>query len=379
MTRALVRHSSYLVQPLPDCTPLGITGMHLVVKRSYRIVPDGQCEPLTLQPPLALADVFAEPGDPLGSPLLTAGELAPPKPRVDVLLTGHCHPPGGEATTCEVKLRIGVWRKSVLVVGDRTAWLPAGARRAQVSRPRPFNAIPLCWTRAYGGCAPYGEMRIAHPFNPIGTGFVLDSIPGAEPGEAQVALPNIEDPRSPIPVDALRVNPGDLDSVRRPVGTASIPRHWMPRARQGGLDPRVREWMIETTGVEPTLQTADPRVHNAAPDDQQLAVVEPGARVELDHVHPERSSLRFRLPEAQPQIRWGCNRQPLASVPVRLDTVAIDSDRLTLSLIWRGTVPFGDGPRLADDIERMRFEADGEPILPASLVDSGFPLRLMMD
>lgn len=379
MGRAFVRHASYLVQPIPDCTPHGIAGMHIVAKRSWRIVPDGPCAPLDLQPPLILADAHADPDDPLGSPLLHAAEVGPPKAAVDVLLAGHCHPPGGEATTCTVELRVGSLHKRVLVIGDRRAWMPSDARRATVSSPRPFTAIPLDWTRAYGGPSRYGEHVIRHPHNPIGAGFWL--APGVDEGPrpATLAMPNLEDPRRPIQVDELRVDAGALDDARRPTGLGPIPMHWLPRARRGGLDPRVAAWMQETTGVAPLLPALDRRVFNAAPDDQQLETLPPSAPVVLTHMHPALPEVRFRLPDARPDIRWGCNRQPLAAVDLRLDTVAIDADRLRVSLIWRGTAPFAEGPRLADDIERTRIEADGEPILPASLVDSGFPLRLLSD
>ncbi len=377
MTRAFVRHASYLVQPLPDCTPAGIVGMHLVVKRSYRIVPDGPCEAPGLQPPLVLADVYADPDDPLASPLLAAGELGPPKAAVDVLLRGHCHPPGGQATACEVGLRVGPLDKRVLVVGDRRAWLPAGAGRARISKPRPFDAMPLCWTRSYGGVARYGDVEVAHPHNPVGAGFGLRAPPGAPPAELTLPMPNIEDPRRPLQVDELAAQAGDLDDARRPFGVGPVPMHWQPRAGRGGLDPRVAAWMEATTGVMPKLRPADPRVHNVAPDDQQLDDLPPGAPVVIGHVRPDQRELRFRLPDVTPAIRWGCSHQPLRAVPLRLDTVSIDADRLWLSLIWRGTAPFDGGPRLADDIARFRLEADGEPILPASLVDSGFPLRLL--
>lgn len=380
MTRAFVRHASYLVQPIPDCGPEGIEGMHLVAKRSYRITPDAPCEPLMLQPPLVLADRYADPDDPLTSPLLHAGELSPPKPRVDVLLTGHCHPPGGEAPTCEVGLRVGdALDKRVLVIGDRRAWQPRGADRATISRPRPFGAMPLDWRRAYGGTARYGDLDVPHQHNPIGVGFWLAPGPGGEPHDHHGPMPNFEDPRRPLQVDELRVDPEHLDRARRPVGTGPIPLHWLPRARRGGLDPRVRAWMQATTDTEPTLPPLDPRVYNCAPDDQQLDALPPGALARLTHLHPEHAELRFPLPAATPALRFGHDRRPLAPVELRLDTVAIDADRMRLSLIWRGTHRFESGPRLADQISRLRLEVDGEAILPASLVDSGFPLRLLVD
>lgn len=378
MTRAFVRHASYLVQPVPDCGPAGIEGMHLVARRSYRITPDAPCEPLTLQPPLVLADCPAEPDDPLGSPLAAAGELGPPKPRVDVVLIGHCHPPGGEAKTCEVGLRVGdVLDKRVLVVGDRRVWQPRGAARARISTPRSFHAMPLCWRRAYGGVDHYGDVPVAHPHNPVGVGFWLGPGPYGAARDHHGVMPNLEDPRRPIAVDALLVDPEAIEDARAPVGTGFVPMHWLPRARRGGLDPRVRDWMQATTGVAPTLKPLDPRVYNVAPDDQQLELLPPGARVRLTHVHPEHPELRFRLPESRPALRFGHNGRALAPVDVGLDTVIIDVDRMCLSLIWRGTLRFADGPRLADAIDRIRVEVDREPVLPASLVDSGFPLRLL--
>ncbi len=381
MGRAYVRHPGYLVQPLPDTSPDGLEGFHFVVKRSYRIEPDQTAVPVDLQRVLNLADVYADPENASRSALLHATDLTPPKALCDVVLLGHCHPPGGEATSCEVTLRFGELRKSVLVLGDRSAWLPGREGKARLNPARPFQAMPLGWERAYGGVAQFETGDVPHPANPAGVGFWLRSMNPDEPRDRYGPLPNLERADGVLNVDELLVDPAKLDGAPVPAGFGFVPPHWAPRMKRGGHDPRFRGIWERMTADLPPGQPGprwferDPRYFNQAPDDQQAPLPKGGERVAITHVHPDHQELRFRLPEHTPTLRWSLGG-PYEEVPLQLDTVVIDADRLALDLVWRGTAKTLRGGHLMD-LPPVKHEVDGQPTLPAALVDSGFPLRLL--
>src|SRR5439155_1757526 len=76
-----------------------------------------------------------------------ASDLVPFKPRADVILTGHAHAPGGAPIdSLLARARIGTFRKSLSINGDRT-WMPSfdGLRP---SVPVPFRRMPLVYDRA---------------------------------------------------------------------------------------------------------------------------------------------------------------------------------------------------------------------------------------
>lgn len=74
---------------------------------------------------------------------------------------------------------------------------------------------------------------------------------------------------------------------------------------------------------------------NAAPREQQLDLVRPGATLELEGLLPGRPVAQLRLPTARPQVfRVGSGRS--TEVVLRCDTIFVDVDRGLVSLSWRG-------------------------------------------
>ena len=381
MSRPFVRHAGYLVQPLPDTTPEGLAGFHFILKRSYDLDPGGALHPRERQRVLNLADVYREPAAASRSALEHGSDLTPPKPRCDFILRGHCHPPGGEATQCTVTLRAGDVRKDVLVLGDRAAWLPRGARKARVSKPRPFHAMPLGWERAYGGVADYSAGELPHAGNPAGVGLWVADGPDEPPKDRWGPLPNLETPAAPLQVDALVIEPKALDRAPAPTGVGWVAPHWWPRRRHAGHDPRFRAVFDRMTAGRPPGLPAqpfperDPAYFNSAPADQTFPLPVGGERMSVRHVHPEHEELTFRLPAVTPALRWSMGRT-WWPVPLQLDTVVLDADRLLVELSWRGTGPVHQRMTLLD-VPKLLFEVDGEPTLPAPLVDRGFPMSLI--
>lgn len=162
----------------------------VVVKCSYEV------DPMTgavriVDDPLAVSEADNE--TPYGA---IDGDVVPIKAGCDLAVMGPAvaHPPGRAVESMDVMLRVGEFRRSLRVFGDR-AWVPTGYG-FKPSRPVPFTVMPLDYSRAYGGIAHRtADFREPWPANPHGTGFVL-----LEQHVAGTRMPNIEDPAAPITV-----------------------------------------------------------------------------------------------------------------------------------------------------------------------------------
>ncbi len=384
LRRRYIAHDGYQVQFLPECDSEGLAAFHFVVKRCHAIEPDAPARPETVQRALHLADVFHDEQVPLQSSIRYESDLSPPKPKCDVFVVGHCYAPGGETVQCVASLNFAGHVKRALVIGDRSAWWRPGMRRPALQAARPFHAIPLRWEYAYGGVDTRHSLSpIFFPANPVGTGFWTRETEYAKPAERYGALPNIEHPDRPLTLDELFVAPGDVDgdAAPQPVGFGVVARTWTPRAKYAGVDPKLRPlWemfrKIPRPGIEQMpMPIMSPAFLNAAPADQQVPHPQGGETVVLTHMHPIHRELRFRLPVARPIVRFDCGRG-MTLVPLKIDTVLIEPDTMALDLVWRGTLPSPEGLRM-DKLEVARIEVDGQPTLPAPLLDTGFPLELL--
>src|SRR5512142_1961326 len=102
-------------------------------------------------------------------------DVAIPKARAEVLVTGYAYPPGGKpAIACAPRVSVGRVDKTLHAIGDRT-WTDGVA-----SAPAPFERMPLSWEHAYGGPG--------HGPNPLGKG--AEPVQGAR-GKVH-PLPNLE-------------------------------------------------------------------------------------------------------------------------------------------------------------------------------------------
>lgn len=210
----------------------------------------------------------------------------------EFLVHGRAHPPGGQASACAVRARLGGRDKTLLVFGDRY-W--DGDRP---SEPRSFDVLPIDWSRAYGGPD--------HAANAMGRGRTSD-------GGVQW-LPNIE-----APADRLVRR----DQAPSPAGFGPVEPMHPRRARfRGTYDA---DYLREhSPGFAPDL---DWRHFNLAPDDQwfeqPLQGDEPFA---FENMHPEHAHLEGRLPglcaRAFASYRMPHGEAPgLREVPLRLTTV----------------------------------------------------------
>lgn len=291
----------------------------VVVKATFELTPGRPPTLAAEQQPFDMAGRYY--GEPANSSLQFEPESAWVKPATDVVLLGHARAPDGPVTQLDVGLRVGPLHKVARVFGDRVWAVTRGS--CVVSRPLPFERMPLVWERAFGGRDPDAPDTAFEPRNPVGRGFVGRGRPLNEPR----FMPNIEDP------NALLRAPGDAPA---PVGFGFVAPHWQPRAALAGTYDAA--WQAERAPALPAdfrpafLNAASPGL--VAPGylrgDEPVLVINAGPVPQL----------AFSLPGLRPpqlQVDWRRRSPPEALLPA-LDTVVIDTDAMQLLLWWRAHV-----------------------------------------
>jgi hypothetical protein len=262
----------------------------------------GQEAPLAPQQDGIHEDVYFEQAP--HASLYSPSDFAPFKPRADVLLVGHAYAPGGAPVDrVPVRLLVGELAKALWVVGDR-AWVQT-AEGLRPSAPRPFAQMPVRYER--------GALR---GDNLVGL--------GVEPGRP---LPNVD--------------VADPSGAAQTPGFGPIAPAW--RARRLQLSPEAAAWVqrLRAPAAQgPAPGGLDPGFFNAAPRDQQVAAIAPGAPLMLENLSPRAPRLVTRLPAFVPRVYYvepGSGRH--AEIAVRCDTLWIDTDREAMVLSWRGATP----------------------------------------
>jgi hypothetical protein len=245
----------------------------------------------------------------------------------DVVLVGHACS-ARPVTWLDVSLRVGALGKVVRVLGDR-AWVKAAGGIA-ATEPLPFDRMPLVYERAFGGwdrTSPDPRHHRADRRNPVGVGFCL---PG-RPFEDGLRLPNLEDPADPL---------RGFGQVVAPAGFGFVSPDWEPRSSLGGTYDEA--WRKERMPLLP--KDFDRRFFNAA----STGLVANGhlrgdEEVTVDNASP-RGRLSFRLPGPKAITCRASTRRADARFPLALDTVIVDTDASTLTLLYRGHLALRDGP-----------------------------------
>ncbi|KFA91018.1 hypothetical protein Q664_24465 [Archangium violaceum Cb vi76] len=309
----------------------------LLVKATYSIG-DTKLEPAPEQVPVKWG------GEPWGTPGESSDKYEPEcafiKPATDVVLIGHAYT--AKATTeTWVTMQVGPLKKSLRVVGERTWFRSMG--RVAMTKPLPFERMPLTWERAFGGwdrSAPDPKKHSFEPRNPVGTGFRVSP----HSFEEELRLPNLEDPEHPLREFGQKVPPA---------GFGFTSPHWQPRAAYAGTYDEA--WDKTRKPLLP--KDFDRRFFNAAPP----GLVAPGylkgnEPVILTNVSP-RGPLTFRLP-AQPAPTVTVERASAedATPDMHLDTVILDTDAHQVLLLWRGHVLLDEG---LHDVRGIRITAEG--------------------
>jgi hypothetical protein len=334
--------------------------LSILLRRTYEIGGDGTCVEAEAQLPLD-----AEPDDgEIGFDVSWRGEfdVAPHKPLTDLVVFGHAH--ARDRWTTEMIVSVGLplrdYIKRVLVVGDRRCSVgPGGALR--FGGPEPFERMPLCWTRAYGGVAPYDGppppcedvldlyRRIAfpgnrYPRNPIGRGWALRNQAALLDG---LELPNLEDPSHRISVeDGFPSSAEEWHRQPIPASFGWVDAGWFPRCAFAGAAPvpdappaveEVRRGYLSGDWKAPrAARDVDTRFFNAASPGLAVPYIAPGEPIELRGMDPT-GRMVFRMPPT-PDCTFATGKSGL-DVTWSPHTALVLADERTLAVTWCARTP----------------------------------------
>ena len=291
----------------------------VVVKASYVWDQRGNVTP-TDPAPIVEENEFA--GNPVSSGLLRASDLAPMKPRFDVLLAGDLAFPR-PINVIDVHLAVGSrLRKRARVFGDR-AWLPSAVAELALSQPRPITSVAIAWENSYGG-GDAQDPKCFEPRNPAGSGVAKD--PKTLHGKP---APYFEDPDKPL--GAMIGNPA-------PVGFGPIAQHWQARLALAGTYDE--NWEQTRRPLPPV--DFSPAFFNVAPADQQLDGYLPGEVVGMVNMTTAVQD-QFRLPDLAVPVTI-VTRDELGEAITVVDTLIIEPRERRFSLLGKVQAQLPSGP-----------------------------------
>jgi hypothetical protein len=262
-------------------------------------------------------------GDPAQSSYRYEPECAFAKPATDVVLVGSAVAPRPGTAEMLVAFQLGPLRKGVRVVGDRAFYRAAGS--IGMTRPLPFERVPLQWERAFGGwdrSHPDPREHELEPRNPVGVGFRASG----SRFEEGLRCPNLEDPARPLK------GWGDRPP---PAGFGFTSPSWEPRSRYAGTyDER---WAKDRAPLLPA--DFDRRFLNAAAPGLVAPGYLRGDEPVLVTGVSVTGGVSFHLPGvAPPQVIVEHRGREDAKATASLDTVIVDTDASRLILLWRTQV-----------------------------------------
>lgn len=309
----------------------------IVVKGTFDFTVDGSAVLAEKQIPIAFADEMSEQGE-----TRFEMDLAPYKPRADVLLLGKAYAPHSTPARCvDVTLRVGRISKTLRIFGDR-GWDTGGLLGgATPTTAQPFAQMELCYARAYGGVDAVNGGACVE--NPIGKGCIAEK---AKKKTAQGrSLPNIEDPDRLI---------ADIEDRPMPVGFGAVGKGWQPRVKHLGTFGE--KWKTERAPKMP--EDCSFEFYNTAPRDQQVeGYLRGGEAIELINLTPD-GRLVSKVPSVPLQVT--VNRRHVLdseAVGMHLDTLYLLPDENCMMLIWRGVCFVAD--EMGSDIERVSVRDKG--------------------
>lgn len=351
---------------------------HVVVMRAILdIREDGVLQFSDEQTPIACKDEYF--GEMNKSSLRQESDLAPFKPKCDVIVNATAHSPGGKPahgfiTGIRVAGRPGleaegqrpVLEKRLVVTGPRywerslTGW--------RITRPvEPIVSLPLRYEYAFGGeCRINGNDSSAtrldpkyllspdqcrqHPdgpdnapaahtvceANPVGIGYV-------EPWHLKatrlkkIRAPQIDSGDDPI---------SEISGTYPPQGFGAVTRTWQPRLGLAGTYDH--DWLNEKWPKPP--DDFDSSYWNAAASDMQVPYLNGDERIELLNMCPfdtpgvsqdphGNTVLSFELPGYTPYVLIDYGEGVQVPGKACLDTLVINTDDKQVVLVWRACIP----------------------------------------
>lgn len=298
--------SSVLFQPRA-----GAYALTVVCKATYALAPM-ESKLAAEQEPIHEHDKSREgeagPGD-APRAIYAASDVAPLKIAADVLLVGECFAPQGvPQRSLRTRLLVASVDKTIEVYLDR--WF--NQQGILQEGPR-FTRMPLGYERAAGG---------PETWNPVGARRAERDRYG------RTIVPNLQRPDAVVSAASDYIEP---------VGYGPIARNWPSRQSKLGL--RAAVWASGGALSGPLPEDLDRAYFNAAPPDQQTTEIREDERIVLDNLHPEIPHFVTNLAGGRPRAALtGAGRAAPVELPLRADTLWIDTTRRICTLTWRGQV-----------------------------------------
>jgi hypothetical protein len=241
-------------------------------------------------------------------------DLAPFKPRADVVLVGHAYAPRSEMVrSLTARLIVGEIEKAVEVVSPRLL-----VQQGDVREGARWSKMSLRYEYAAGGLATW---------NPVGIG------PNAPPDVyGQRMLPNLQPP-------GLRVT--QWSDIFVPTGFGPISPAW--RLRRDKLGRYAEGWSDDGWPQRALDDDFDGEFFQNAPPDQQLDALRDDERIVLEYLSADHPILTTRLAGVRPHAFVEIPGTPARDLVMTADTLWIDTDRAVCTLTWRGQVAV-EGP-----------------------------------
>ncbi len=314
--------SSITWQEQPDQWTLTV-----ICKATYALAPG--ISPLAPEPE-AITESDNHWDDDLERSLYAPSDLAPTKPRPEVLLVGSAYAPRGEEVrSLRARLVVGTIDKAIDVVVPRTLM-----RDGAIREGAPWKRMPLRYERAAGG---------ADSWNPVGMG--VESVDR----HGRCSLPNLQQPG---------LIAAGVHELIEPVGFGPIAASWSLRRDklgEGATEPSSGRWDGETLGPD-----FDADYFQTAPLDQLIDELHADEAIVLENLHPEHPDLVTRLPGVRPVVRVEAPDLPAWELALVADTLWIDTDRSICTMTWRGQIPLQE--RDPPGLIRIGLEEPGQPV-----------------
>lgn len=330
----LSNHSDFIAQVLPIIDREGALARAVIVKATYSLARPGVLDLAAKQRDIRLGDEFW--GAPEVPDVRLPGDFGLEKLGTDFVLSGCAISPLGEAVSfVDVGIRAAGRRKVLRVHGARQ-W-KRGLLGVVPGSAEAVTRVPLSWGRAWGGLDLSDPAKpLEEPRNPVGSGVTRD--PQSLVGRS---APQIESPDSPV---------GEAGGRGIPQGCAPLGRHFAPRRAVAGTYDK--NWLDQVYPARPS--DYQPAHENCAtPDLHFTDGLRGGEMVQISGVHATRS-LEFALPKWMVRVRAQIDGQVQDKRPA-LDTVVVDSEAMTVELVWRAI--FRCPARMRNRFTAIRVEA----------------------
>lgn len=373
---------------LSDLDDRQIVSIH--VKRTYRLLADGRCEPAPQQMPLMMAPLV----DGEGNQVFFEGDVMPVKAGADLIVMGTAYGSGARELTA-----------SIAVADHRFVYRVFGSRRCsyhgpgtlRFTAPELIDEIPLRYEFAYGGVDSMVQAQRAiedlveallhqpgaYPRNPVGKGYAVfetrERLDGLE-------LPNIEHPDMLLtPGNLILGAPQHWWRAPLPWSCDWFNRAWYPRCTFQGVLPEYlpeddrQMYEVRAGWVEPGQATRvgrdgpewDYRVFSAASPALVLPILRGDERIELTAIG-KNPRMVVALPGGMPALHVRYRGRQHEVQPL-VQRVLISTDEMGVSILWHGAWPTPFElpeiqPRPGDDLYAMvgvEVSVDGRRITTA--------------